>query len=247
MTRRVKELCMGAAAAVLMACASEDPERQCVVARAVSDGSTGSFAAAYALKEGQDPTRACAQLTAEPVGLQKYYSEDPAAPDTVAIRSARVGKLLEQYASRLAAPAPYSLGELGEVPGEDNFCDVPELSATRVEVPEDSAGPAQSFTYAWSHLRIYNTPRIPGTQFAADLRYTENGCTADYEVKGIWPVVNCGSGTPKMPNDALCDPKPDFEAGRLRGSGINPLFPVRCDPVALICVLTGGVPSDANP
>ncbi|SEN16292.1 hypothetical protein SAMN05444354_13248 [Stigmatella aurantiaca] len=250
MKRRVKELSVGVAAAALLACNTEDPERQCVVARAVSDGSIGSFAAAYTLKEGQDPSRACAQLTAEPVGLQKYYSEDPAAPDTVAIRSARVGKLLEQYASRLAAgpaPTPNSLGALGEVPGEDNFCDVPTLTPTRVEVPEDSSGPAQSFTYTWLNLRIYNTPQIPGTQFVADLLYTENGCIAEYQVKGIWPVVNCGSGTPKVPNDTLCDPNPDFETGRLRGSGINPLFPVKCDPVALICVLTGEVPSAPNP
>jgi hypothetical protein len=246
MMRRVRQLSVGVAAAALLACNTEDPERQCVVARAVSDGSTGSFAAVYVLKEGEDPARACAQLAAEPVGLQKYYSEDPAALDTVAIRSARVGRLLEQYASRLAsgpAPEPNSLGALGEVPGADNFCQVPELSPTRVEVPEDSTGPAQSFTYAWSNLRIYNTPQIPGTQFVADLRYSENGCTAEYQVKGIWPVVNCGSGTPRKPNEALCDPNPDFEAGRLRGSGINPLFPVKCDPVALICVLTGEVPS----
>ncbi|MDC0706956.1 hypothetical protein POL68_00570 [Stigmatella sp. ncwal1] len=249
MKRRLMELSVGVAAAAMVACAA-DPERQCVVARAVSDGSTGSFAAAYALKDGQDPSRTCAQLTAEPVGLQKYYSEDPAALDTVAIRSARVGRLLEQFSSRLgpgATQAPNSVGALGEVPGADNFCSVPELSVARVEVPEDSAGPAQSFAYEWSNLRIYNTPQIPGTQFVADLRYTENGCTAEYQVKGIWPVVNCGSGTPKTPNEALCDPYPDFEAGRLRGSGINPLFPVKCDPVAFICVLTGDVPSDKSP
>ncbi|HZI08673.1 MAG TPA: hypothetical protein VEZ71_31945, partial [Archangium sp.] len=61
-------------------------------------------------------------------------------------------------------------------------------------------------------------------------------------VKGIWPVVACG--TSGKPDEAKCDPRADPAAGRIRGSGINPIFPVKCDPVALFCVLTGEVPSD---
>jgi hypothetical protein len=185
------------------------------------------------------------------VGLQKYFSQEPSAPDTVAIRTDRMGRLAVQYASRVdpaSADEPYAVGKLAaEAPGPDNFCDVPELAPARLDVPASSTAAAQNFVYEWSNLRIYNTPEIPGTQFVADLRYTENGCTAEYSVKGIWPVVGCGSGTPRKPNDTLCDPYPDFNAGRLRGSGINPIFPVKCDPVALICVLTGEVPSDRKP
>jgi hypothetical protein len=237
-----------ALAVVLGACNTQDPERQCSVARAVSDGSTGSFATTYTLKEGQNPDRSCARLKPEPVGLQKYFSQDSSAPDTVAIRTQRMGSLVDQFESQVdpeSTEKPYSVGPLAsETPGSDNFCEVPELVPARLEVPGNGEQSSQSFSYEWSNLRIYNTPEIPGTQFVADLRYTENGCSAEFSVKGIWPVVSCGSGTPKKANETLCDPYPDFNAGRLRGSGINPLFPVKCDPVAFICVLTGEVPSD---
>lgn len=224
--------------------ASQAP--QCVVARAVSDGSTGSFATTYTLKPGQDPSLACAHLAPEPVGLQKYFSQDPAAKDTVAIRTARVGNALKTAVLDPDAPTqPNSVGELvTDAPDADNFCDVPTLSPTRLEARASGTAPALSLTYDWSNLRIYNTSDIPGTQFVADLRYTENGCTAEYSVKGIWPVVKCA--TSGKPDDSKCDPRPDPSVGR-KGSGISPLFPVACDPVALICVLTGEVPSDRQP
>lgn len=252
MKRELMGLSVGAAAwaALLGACNTQDPERQCSVARAVSDGSTGSFAATYTLKEEEPhPDRPCTQLKPEPVGLQKYFSQDPSAPDTVAVRTDRMGKLVAQYESQVdpaSAGEPFAVGGLAsESPGPDNFCEVPQLSPARLEVPASSSAEAQSFSYEWSNLRIYNTPEIPGTQFIADLRYSENGCTAEYSVKGIWPVVKCGTGG--KPDETKCDPYPDFKAGRLRGSGINPIFPVKCDPVALICVLTGEVPSDRKP
>jgi hypothetical protein len=251
MKRQMMGLSVGAVAlaTVLSACNTEDPERQCSVARAVSDGSTGSFAATYTLKGESAPDRPCTQLKPEPVGLQKYFSEDSAAADTVAIRTTRMGTLRTQFKARLdpaSAGDPYAVGALAtEGPGPDNFCDVPELEPARLDVPASGSAPAQSFSYEWSHLRIYNTPEIPGTQFVADLRYTENGCSAEYSVKGIWPVVKCA--TSGKPNEALCDPYPDLTVGRVRGSGINPIFPVKCDPVALICVLTGEVPSGQKP
>lgn len=242
--------------AVLGACGTDQQQDpQCVVARAVSDGSTGSFAATYHLKEGQDPSRACAQLKPEPVGLQKYFNQDPAGRDSVGVRSARMGSLLTTNASRLNTSVSSDANSVGELttaaPGPDNFCEVPVLSAARLEAEATSTGTepqaALSVTYEWSNLRIYNTPQIPGTQFVADLRYTENDCTAEYKVKGIWPVVKCQNSKTKLADDTLCDPRPDFEAGRLRGSGINPLFPVKCDPDVKICVLTGEVPSDEQP
>ncbi|NMO16755.1 hypothetical protein HPC49_06235 [Pyxidicoccus fallax] len=264
MKLRLMGLSLGVAAAAVAvgACGTEEPEPQCVVARARVNNGVGSFATTYTLLPGQNPDRACAQLTPEPVGLQKFFGETPDAPDSVAVRSERMGRLVSSFASR---PDPdtshrtYSVGSFAsEAPGPDNFCDVPQLSPARLDVPAAPAGlpdggtledggppalPAQSYAYEWSKLRIYNTPGIPGTQFTADLRYTENGCTADYNVKGIWPVVRCGTADGGV-NEAACDPYADYDAGRLRGSGINPLFPVKCDPVALICVLTGEVPSD---
>jgi hypothetical protein len=238
-------LSVGLAAVVWSACELQ-PERQCAVARAVSDGSIGSFAATYDLKPGQDETRPCARLQPEPVGLQKYF--DPQGPGRVAVRTERMGALVAQYRQQLGPeqpPQPYSLGELESgVPGADDFCAVPQLSSARLDVP---GTPARSFLYEWSNLRIYNTPEVPGTQFVADLRYTEDGCSAEYKVQGIWPVVRCRNSRTGLPDESLCDPYADPAAGRLRGSGINPLFPVRCHPQALICVLTGEVPSTRTP
>ncbi|MCY1019440.1 hypothetical protein [Pyxidicoccus sp. MSG2] len=251
------------AAVAVFACGVDEPEPQCVVARASIDGSTGSFAATYTLKPGQNPDQQCARLKPERVGLQKYFSETPSSADSVAVRSARLGKLGRDFAATRPDPDPthatYSVGAFAsEAPGPDNFCNVPTLTAARLDVPatapglpdggaQPDGGPpgqaAQSFTYEWSNLRIYNSPGTPGTQFTAELRYTENGCTAEYSAKGIWPVVTCGLSDGGV-NEAACDPYADYDAGRLRGSGINPVFPVKCDPDALICVLTGEVPSE---
>lgn len=243
MKLRLMGLTVGVAA--LSACDMEPPQAQCVVARAVSDGSTGSFATTYTLKEGQNPDQQCARLSPEPVGLQKYYSQDPAAPDTVGVRSSRLGQLDRTHVARPDPDTSHSLSAVGQLasesPGPDNFCDVPQLTPARRDVPANATQAAQSYAYEWSNLRIYNTPGIPGTQFIADLRYTENGCTAEYTARGIWPVVSCA--TSGKVDETKCEPYADYSVGRLRGSGINPLFPVKCDPVALICVLTGDVPS----
>jgi len=238
-------------ASTLGACDAQQQDPQCVVARAVSDGSTGSFATSYTLVPGQDATAACAQLKPERVGLQKYFSQDPNAEvqdpnakDSVAIRVDRVGVELKKTTGSapqlvLDPDAPHHPSSVGvmttDAPGPDNYCEVPELNATRLEARSTTGGADLSLTYAWSNLRVYNTPDIPGTLFVADLTYTENGCTADYKVKGIWPVVSCA--TSGKPDASKCEPKADPSVGRLRGSGINPSFDVMCDPKALICVL----------
>jgi hypothetical protein len=264
MKLKLMALSVAAGAAAIGACNTQAPEARCTVARAVSDGSTGSFAATYTLKDGEDATKACSKLKSEQVGMQKFFSQDESAPDTIGVRSRRMGGLLTALKVRTdPAPVyePSAVGELTtEFPGADNFCDVPTLTPARLEAPALPAGlpdggtlpdggppaqAAQSISYAWSNLRVVNTPAIPGTQFIADLSYTENGCTAEYKVKGIWPVVSCA--TAGKPDESKCDPFPDPSVGRLRGSGINPIFPVKCDPDALICVLTGEVPSDENP
>lgn len=231
-------------ASTLGACSAAQQDPQCVVAKAVSDGSTGSFAATYTLKEGQDASLSCAHLEPEPVGLEKYFSKDPNGPESVVIRSSRLGELLDSDEVTVDPDAPLAVNSMGELtteaPGPDNFCEVPTLSPSRMVARSTTGGSDLDLTYAWSNLRIYNTPDIPGTQFVADLRYTENGCTAEYKVRGIWPVVSCA--TKGKPDESKCEPYADPPT-RLRGSGINPSFPVKCDPDALICVLTGEVPS----
>ncbi|HYO68409.1 MAG TPA: hypothetical protein VEU33_20240 [Archangium sp.] len=265
-------------ASTLGACEPLQQDPQCVVARAVSDGSTGSFATSYMLAPGEDATASCAKLKPEAVGLQKYFLQNPNATDRDPNVKDRVGIRSQPW--WLAAPAvvlpadkPYvvdpdapverhAVGDLTtDAPGPDNYCEVPRFdNETRLELRAKASGaPGLSLTYAWSNVRIYNTPEIPGTLFVADLTYTENGCQADYKVKGIWPVVSCwkevevdtdanGDGKKdkvRVPDEPKCDPNPDPSVGRLRGSGINPSFDVKCDPDALICVLKD--PSAAFP
>ncbi|MBM7118608.1 hypothetical protein [Archangium primigenium] len=234
---------------LLSACGAQQQDPQCVVARAVSDGSTGSFAVTYSPKPGQNPTLACTRLDSESVGLQKFLNADPVQKDTVGLRSGRLGGLLRTEAARVDAALSQAnaVGTLEtEAPGPDNFCEVPVLNAERVVLNAAGGKAAQDITYAWSGLRIYNTPDIPGTQFIADLKYTVDGCTAEFTARGIWPVVSCSTPDPvtkvPMPDETKCDPYADPPT-RLRGSGINPSFPVKCDPVIRICVLTGEVPS----
>ena len=77
-------------ASTLGACDAQQQDPQCVVARAVSDGSPALRHHLHA-GPGQDATAACAQLKPERVGLQKYFSQEPTAKDSVAIRVDRVG------------------------------------------------------------------------------------------------------------------------------------------------------------
>ncbi|WP_309895061.1 hypothetical protein [Archangium sp.] len=247
-------------ASTLGACGALQQDPQCVVAK-------GSFATVFTPKPGQDTTLACAQLTPQRVGLEKYFSEDPSVPDTVAVRARVVGELLTNTKYRVDGDGPNQPNSVGKLttdaPGPDNFCEVPALGATDVAMRLIADGTPQRLTYVWSNLRVYNTPEIPGTQFTADLSYTENGCTAEYSVKGIWPVVTCEKDqvvlgpdgqpvlgtdgkpkTVKVPDETKCDPRADPAAGRIRGSGINPIFPVTCHPTVRMCVLVGEVPSD---
>jgi hypothetical protein len=243
-------------ASTLGACDAEQQDPQCLVGK-------GAFATVYTLKPGEDSGSACAHLKPERVGLEKYFNQDPNGRDSVSLRSRQIGDELahKDTVKDLDAPnEPNSVGELtAEAPGADNFCEVPTLNPARLVTRYGGVSKAPvSLTYEWSNVRIYSTPQIPGTQFVADLRYTRNDCTASFSVKGIWPVVACGTeitldtdangdgkkDTKTVPDESKCDPNPDPAVGRVRGSGINPIFPVKCDPEAFICVLTGEVPSD---
>lgn len=136
------------------------------------------------------------------------------------------------------------------VPAEQDIPSVPAQDGTGGGSPAVPATPADSIKYEWTSLKVYVTPAAPGTQFSADLRYTENGCAVDYHAVGMWPAVSCAlldsDGNPVLggdgkgvTNEAACDPCADPTNGRATGSGINPNFPTRCDPDLFLCVLAG--------
>jgi hypothetical protein len=234
----------------LVAC--EQPRIKCLAGH-------GGFAATYTLIPGSKQGAGdCDMLLGEVIGIEKYNpasSEDPTKQDlsraTLAIQSTALGTL-----ARTAAEAGFvdedsrvfSLGEFETVdPDENDVCYVPALSRAEQNIPDLSPElPQTDMSYEWSNVRILVTAAYPGTQMAADLRYTENGCSASYRVTGLWPAVSCealdadGNGT-GQPDATLCDPKANPEAGRATGSGINPdLAPnVVCDANLLLCVLKG--------
>jgi hypothetical protein len=227
----------------LGACGAEQQDPQCMVGK-------GAFATVYTLKPGQTPDSTCSTLNPERVGLEKYFNQDPNGRDSVSLRPVQIGAELAHKDTQMDPDAPRQANSVGEfsteVPRDDNFCEVPTLTPAELQSRYGGVSKAPvSLKYEWSNLRIYSTPQIPGTQFTADLRYTKNGCTAEFSAKGIWPVVSCATNS--KPDNSKCDPNPDPSVGRVRGSGINPIFPVECHPVALICVLTGEVPSDKQP
>lgn len=235
----------------------DQPRVACVTGR-------GDFAAKYTLRSG---TGACAGMKGEVVGVQSYNASNGDRPDlekiSVALRAVSLGDLVqhaEDQALTDTTPGhqPYALGAFSTpVPGGDDFCAVPTLAPAQQDlplvpaippdptVPNDPGTPEQPATsvkYAWSDVRVYVTAAATGTQFAAELEYTQDGCTAQYHVVAVYPAVSCADADGK-PSSALCSPDADPDAGIAVGSGINPDFPVVCDPDLLLCVLTGEPPA----
>jgi hypothetical protein len=145
----------------------------------------------------------------------------------------------------LAKHPAYSLGKFSTIEPVDDFCPVTGLAPAEQSFPPVKAVPpdpkdpddmgtkaedATSVRYEWSDLKVYVTAAAQGTQFSGHLKFTQDTCSAEYNVLAVWPEVGCGS-------DADCCPAADPLGGRITGSGINPDFPVKCDVKLGFCVL----------
>jgi hypothetical protein len=167
----------------------------------------------------------------------------------------------------------FALGDFSSTEPDDNdFCSVTAMSPAQQVVQfgqYDEEGnpvlddegnqvldPPLDIKYEWSNVNLYVTAAAPGTQLTADLTYTEDGCTATYKVVALYPAVDCGvydedgnlavddAGNVLL-DPQLCVPEAAPDKGYAFGSGINPDFPVNCDPVLHHCVLqekTAGQP-----
>lgn len=144
----------------------------------------------------------------------------------------------------MAAPAP----------AVQNFPLIPAVPPDPMAVPPDPGSPevpAEAVKYEWTNVKVYVTASAQGTQFSGHLKYTDNACAAEYDVAGVWPSAACGKdvddgkgGMKTVPDNTACCPNPDPIGGRAAGSGINPDFPVKCDPDLLLCVLDIKGPSE---
>lgn len=146
--------------------------------------------------------------------------------------------------------SPNSVGDFEDgFPDAEDFCHVDTLAASVVTLPElpaypedlgdpddpeddlpaVDAKPARTIRHEWSNAKWLTNPDAQGTQFEADLKLTENGCTAEYSVRGVYPAIPCAT-------DEEC---------QTPGVGINPGFDVRCDLNVYggHCVLASPIPS----
>jgi hypothetical protein len=236
------------------ACHQQAP--QCSIGR-------GDFIARYTFVSGPGSCRA---RKGEKIGAQAYSAAgEGAKPDldktSVALEGESLGLLVDNAAAAGASdPDPthkaYAFGGFTTAAPVSDFCEVPGLSKAQQVLPAVAADadksvkaqPATKISYEWTNLRVYVTTSAYGTQFTADLLRTENSDVCVYQVQGMYPYVDCSAPDPNDPkksiaDESACAPEADPAHGRATGSGINPDFPVRCDPELLVCVLTSdGLP-----
>jgi hypothetical protein len=214
MTRRIVGLVL--ATTLLAACETEQPSIGCPVQNLV-------WSVTYKPKADSG----CVPKAAEQVGIQKF--SPPSGDERLSIKPATLADLDELDPDRLS----YSLGPLAKEADADGFCAATDMPVAEKHVPEGGDAPAVDIVYRWSNVRILAIPRAPGTQMVADLEYTENGCTAQYEAWGMWPGdIDCRNEQGE-PNDELC----------AKAGTINPDFATVCDPVLLHCVPAKRPPS----
>lgn len=129
--------------------------------------------------------------------------------------------------------AANSLGKFasGE-PDASDFCTAKDMAPSVIAIPElpaytipddpetpdvdetemVPATPPLTLRHEWTKARWLVTPDAQGTQFDGTVKFTQDGCTAEYDVVALSPAIPCTA-------DDECK----------AGSGINPDFAVRCD------------------
>ncbi len=180
-------------------------------------------------------------------GTPNYLDAD------LAIRPESIGLLIEYAEIRGAIDAEaidavfHDANAIGsftdDYPDDKTFCGADDFSAASVSLPSideilddpltedvDETMPAQPAIEAslqWSNARFVVSANAQGTQFEADLEYTQDGCTAKYHVVGVYPAIGCET------DDECNDDK----------NGINPDFAVRCNTDIGYCVLDDELPA----
>jgi hypothetical protein len=242
MMKRILALSIGATILCVGAPSCTQPPIDCTTGH-------GGFAMRYTPKAGtKQGMGTCDQLKGEIVGLEKYNpasTDDPNKQDltkaTLAMRSSKIGQLAVD--NGIDDPKEVdSQGSFDSTTPANDVCTVRTLTPAELNLDDKAKGGPIDVKYEWSNVRVYVTTAYEGTEVVADLKYTENGCSAEYTVLGLWPAVSCekaddmGKGT-GMPDTEACNPVATGD--RATGSGINPDFKdnITCDPDLLLCVL----------
>ncbi len=215
----------------------------------------GTYAAEYRLTDG-DLGSPCGQLRGDVLGLQTYFQEGGknGTPDyqnaMVAIRAQSMGEMIIRATAQGTVDADavwYDASAIGKFtagfPNDDSFCMAEGFDEARITLPEvpavpddpttmdvDEALPVQpaiDATYRWRDARFVVSADAQGTQFEAELEYTQDGCSATYHVVAVYPAVACQT-------DEQCQDEKN---------GINPDFALRCNTDLGLCVLSEDPPA----
>lgn len=205
--------------ALLGACGTGQPAPQCTVGR-------GDHAVRYVLKTGSGT---CAEKKAEIVGAQAFRIPNSGTPPTVYFNAASLAPGTPGAPVTASASGPFT----SEYPSDDNVCTVQAMSEAR-QVGVDGV----ERVYRWSNVRVQGRAAIPGTQWVADLVYSEGDCTASYEAVGVFPAIKCVRtvDNQEVRDESLC------RAVR-QGSTLDPAFPIYCEQTTNLCVLNGLPPA----
>ncbi|MFL5346050.1 MAG: hypothetical protein ACJ8AT_14770 [Hyalangium sp.] len=220
-------------AAVLSACNTSEPLPQCTVGR-------GEHAVRYSLVSGSGP---CAQKHAEIIGAQIFRTPGSGIPPSLEFKAASLAANQgKDTANSVTASGDFTT----EYPSEDELCLVPTMSSARQRIVQ-ADGTTKDLSYQWSNIRVQGSAAIPGTQWAADLTYTENDCNATYTVVGLFPAIKCEKKVtvtnPDGTTTTVTEPDPSVCQKPQPGLSIDPTFPTTCDETAHLCVLKGEPPS----
>ncbi|MDY7225082.1 hypothetical protein [Hyalangium rubrum] len=211
-------------ATLLGACDVEQPLPQCTIGR-------GEHAVRYTLVSGSG---ACATKRAEKVGAQIFRTPGSGIPPTLVLKpsplAANEGR---DTANSVTASGDFTT----EYPGDNEVCAAPDFSEARQLVAQGD-GTTKDLRYQWSNVRVQGSAAIPGTQWTADLVYSEGECSATYQAVGMFPAIQCvrtvGNTVERDPS--ICQqPRP--------GLSIDPAFPTFCEETTNLCVLAGEPPS----
>lgn len=265
---------MGAVAGSFMSCSQ--PPTECQVGLAGNN----SFAARYILKGTPSAECKGLVQLGDIIGMEFYHptSKDGATFDTsqttLAVQADYLGNANSARGPEPLGPNMKPLHNMwasgsfsAALPDKNGVCSVPTFSTFAQQdfpdVPAVDGGsgdagmpstpemPADTIKYEWKNMQVAVSSAVQGTEFTADLTYTETiapstgapvTCTFEYKAIGIWPAVPCtmvdAGGAPildkggnQQPDVTLCSPCQDLDAGRTIASGIGPEIPTSCEAI----------------
>jgi hypothetical protein len=238
-----------AVSALLGACVAQ-PVAPCAVISSNPINGILPYAVHFTLV-GTPTGMGCGDLTFDEMGAQKYLPPGEKVA-TVALRLGAIGQAIEDGRADPADPDAKKVNAIGSITTLypvsakctiNNFSAAEqafEASSIDKDLPDGGTEtvPLAPYTvkYQFGDLTFGETTTVPGTVFEGTATYTLDNCTANYKIDGLWPSISCDDGNGN-PDPQACVATADLDAGRAVGSGINPDFKTKCDPVSLHCRL----------